>query len=199
LSLIFFIHFFFIFSSERRLPGYAIGGLSGGESKDAFWRVVNQCASKLPFQKPRYLMGVGYAVDLVVCSALGVDMYDCVFPSRTARFATALVPWGSLHLKNAEMAKDMRPIDENCQCMVCKQFTRSYLHSLVASKEKLAWQLITYHNIAFQMWLMRSIRSSIIDGSFPDFVNKFMRLQFPQKNYPTWVVDALASAGITLQ
>jgi tRNA-guanine family transglycosylase len=92
----------------RDLPGYAIGGLSGGESKDEFWKVVVQCTAKLPENKPRYLMGVGYAVDLVVCSALGVDMFDCVYPSRTARFGTALIPEGFIHLKAAEFEKDFR-------------------------------------------------------------------------------------------
>jgi len=182
---------------ERNLPGYAIGGLSGGESKDMFWRVVNQCAAKLPANKPRYLMGVGYAVDLVVCTALGVDMFDCVFPSRTARFGTALVPTGSIHLKSAEFATDFRPIDADCNCMVCKNYTRAYLHT-VAGREQIGAQLLTYHNIAYQMNLMRTMRNSIIDGTFPTFVQNFIRLQYPTSNYPKWVKEALEAAGITL-
>ncbi len=176
------------------MPGYAIGGLSGGESKDMFWKIVDQCTSKLPDNKPRYLMGVGYAVDLVVCSALGVDMFDCVFPSRTARFGTALVSSGSMHLKSAEFAQDYRPLDADCQCMVCKNYTRAYLHTVVG-KEQLGAQMLTYHNIAYQMRLMKSIRAAILDGTFPKFVREFMIQQFPSKIYPKWSVDALEAAG----
>jgi len=103
---------------ERNLPGYAIGGLAGGEDKDSFWRVVAQCTAGLPENKPRYVMGVGYPLDIVVCSALGADMYDCVYPTRTARFGTALVPEGVLKLKQNAMATDERPIDPTCSCMV---------------------------------------------------------------------------------
>eukprot|EP00438_Fugacium_kawagutii_P006220 Skav219208 [mRNA] locus=scaffold537:178168:178491:+ [translate_table: standard] len=97
---------------KRDLPGYAIGGLSGGEAKGEFWRVVEQCTrpgAGLPEQKPRYLMGVGYPLDIVVCVALGVDMFDCVYPCRTARFGTALVRSGQLRLTSAEFANDFRP------------------------------------------------------------------------------------------
>ena len=97
---------------KRDLPGYAIGGLSGGEAKNEFWRVVEQCTrpgAGLPEQKPRYLMGVGYPLDIVICVALGVDMFDCVYPCRTARFGTALVRSGQLRLTSAEFANDFRP------------------------------------------------------------------------------------------
>eukprot|EP01112_Ceratiomyxa_fruticulosa_P012015 TRINITY_DN3308_c0_g1_i2.p1 TRINITY_DN3308_c0_g1~~TRINITY_DN3308_c0_g1_i2.p1 ORF type:complete len:394 (-),score=64.92 TRINITY_DN3308_c0_g1_i2:35-1216(-) len=182
---------------KRNLPGYAIGGLSGGESKDMFWKIVAQCAEKLPPSKPRYLMGVGYAVDLVVCSALGVDMFDCVFPSRTARFGTALVMTGSIHLKSQIYAMDFDPIDKDCDCMVCKKYTRAYLHT-VAAHEGIGGQLLTYHNIAFQMNLMRRIREAIINNTFPDFVKNFMYGVYPKKDYPSWVFDSLAFVGINL-
>lgn len=185
------------FYAERDLPGYAIGGLSGGESKDQFWRIVHQCTDGLPKSKPRYLMGVGYAVDVVVSSALGVDMFDCVFPTRTARFGSALVPSGSLNLKSAEFASDYRPIDDNCKCMVCQTYTRAYLHTL-CGKEQLCGQLLSYHNIAYMMNLTRNMRTAIIDGWFPQFVHQFMHQQFPNKDYPTWAVDALLAAGILL-
>uniref|UniRef100_A0A670KDM8 Queuine tRNA-ribosyltransferase catalytic subunit 1 n=1 Tax=Podarcis muralis TaxID=64176 RepID=A0A670KDM8_PODMU len=107
--------------TKRDVPGFAIGGLSGGEAKDHFWRMVDLSTNHLPRNKPRYLMGVGYATDLVVCVALGCDMFDCVFPTRTARFGSALVPWGSLQLKNKQYAKDFRPIDENCDCPTCQR------------------------------------------------------------------------------
>jgi tRNA-guanine family transglycosylase len=171
--------------------------LSGGESKDSFWRVVSQCASKLPENKPRYLMGVGYAVDLVVCSALGVDMFDCVYPSRTARFGTALVPTGTIHLKSSEFAKDYTPLDSTCNCMVCMKYTKAYLHTIVG-KEQLGAQLLTYHNIAYQMNLMKSLRDSLLHDNFVQFVLEFMKLQYPNNNYPKWTRDALEDAGINL-
>ena len=181
---------------KRDLPGYAIGGLSGGESKDSFWRIVDQCCQKLPKNKPRYLMGVGYAVDLVVCSALGVDMFDCVYPSRTARFGTALITNGTIHLKSKEFEKDYTPLDINCNCMVCAKYTRAYLHTIVG--DQIGAQLLTYHNIAYQMNLMSSIRKSIMENSFKTFVLNFMKNQFPNNAYPKWTRDALASAGIEL-
>mmetsp|Transcript_15297 Transcript_15297/g.25240 ORF Transcript_15297/g.25240 Transcript_15297/m.25240 type:complete len:323 (-) Transcript_15297:202-1170(-) len=179
------------------LPGYAIGGLAGGEDKNLFWRVVAQCTAALPENKPRYCMGVGYPVDLVVCVALGVDMFDCVFPSRTARFGTALVPMGMMNLKNSEYGTDYRPIDASCHCMVCKKYTRAYLHT-VAGKEAVGGQLLTYHNIAYQMSLMRSLRQAIINNTFPDFVRSFIQTQYPANDVPGWIVDALEVAGIPL-
>jgi queuine tRNA-ribosyltransferase len=108
---------------KRDTPGYAIGGLSGGEEKDRFWRVVDLCTDYLPVEKPRYSMGVGYAVDLVVCSALGVDMFDCVFPTRTGRFGNALTARGTIQLRNQMYANDSRPIDADCNCVACKRYT----------------------------------------------------------------------------
>ncbi|RWW19504.1 hypothetical protein GW17_00016440 [Ensete ventricosum] len=125
---------------------YAIGGLSGGEDKDSFWRVVAQCTAALPEDKPRYVMGVGYPLDIVVCSALGADMYDCVYPTRTARFGTALIP----ELKNRAMANDERPIDPTCLCMVCRNYTRAYLHCVV-TKDPMGSQLVSYHNLSYMM------------------------------------------------
>ncbi|TTA69414.1 Queuine tRNA-ribosyltransferase catalytic subunit 1 [Bagarius yarrelli] len=106
--------------TKRDVAGFAIGGLSGGEEKDDFWKMVTLSTDYLPREKPRYLMGVGYAVDLVVCVALGCDMFDCVFPTRTARFGSALVPWGSLQIRHKQYAKDFQPIDPECQCPTCK-------------------------------------------------------------------------------
>ncbi|EXB86661.1 Queuine tRNA-ribosyltransferase [Morus notabilis] len=135
---------------DRNLPGYAIGGLAGGEDKDSFWRVVAQCTAALPENKPRYVMGVGYPLDIVVCSALGADMYDCVYPTRTARFGTALIPEGVLKLKNKVMAEDTRPIDPTCDCMVCKNYTRAYIHCLV-TVDAMGSQLVSYHNLYYMM------------------------------------------------
>ncbi|CAM2109844.1 queuine tRNA-ribosyltransferase catalytic subunit 1 [Caretta caretta] len=185
--------------TQRDVPGFAIGGLSGGEAKDHFWRMVTLSTDHLPRGKPRYLMGVGYATDLVVCVALGCDMFDCVFPTRTARFGSALVPWGSLPVKNKQFAKDFRPIDENCDCPTCRRYSRAFLHALVRS-ETVAMHLLTVHNIAYQLNLMRSIRESIVEQRFPQFVRDFMRTMYgSQERYPPWAVEALASVNITLE
>ncbi|KAL6846175.1 hypothetical protein ACP4OV_023623 [Aristida adscensionis] len=217
---------------ERNLPGYAIGGLAGGEDKDSFWRVVAQCTAGLPENKPRYVMGVGYPLDIVVCSALGADMYDCVYPTRTARFGTALVPevgpvqlqlrlqlpaaatavapfaagsscslscqpLGVLKLKQNAMATDERPIDPTCSCMVCKKYTRAYLHCLV-TKDAMGSQLLSYHNLSFMMRLSRDLHMSILEGRFPEFVRGFLRVQFPKGDVPQWVCNAMEVAGIDI-
>ena len=183
---------------KRNTPGFAVGGLSGGEAKDDFWRMVHVSTDELPRDKPRYLMGVGFAVDLVVCSALGVDMYDCVFPSRTARFGTALVRAapGSINLKSKEYAADFRPIEEGCECETCRHYTRAYLRTIVS--ETASCHLITVHNIKFQLKLMSDVREAIKEDRFPDFVREFMLESFPKKDYPGWTVDALKAVGVTL-
>ncbi|XP_072704655.1 queuine tRNA-ribosyltransferase catalytic subunit 1 [Ciconia boyciana] len=184
--------------TRRDVPGFAIGGLSGGEEKDRFWRMVKLSTDRLPRDKPRYLMGVGYATDLVVCVALGCDMFDCVFPTRTARFGSALVPWGSLQLKNERFAKDFRPIDENCRCPTCQRHSRAYLHALIRS-ETAALHHLTVHNIAYQLNLMGSIRESILAQRFPEFVRGFLGAMYgPRERVPPWVLEALAAVGITL-
>ncbi|KAG0716974.1 Queuine tRNA-ribosyltransferase catalytic subunit 1 [Chionoecetes opilio] len=171
--------------TARDAPGYAIGGLSGGEDKDRFWPVVLQCTKQLPRQKPRYCMGVGVAPDLVVCCALGVDMFDCVYPTRTARFGCALVDQGQINLKHKKFNGDFRPIDEACECSTCHHYTRAYLHTLV-TKEPVACHLVSVHNIAYQMKLMRRIRESIKAGGFEAFVQDFMAEYYQGKeDYPT--------------
>ncbi|KAG5251012.1 queuine tRNA-ribosyltransferase [Salix suchowensis] len=182
---------------ERNLPGYAIGGLAGGEDKDSFWRVVAQCTALLPEDKPRYVMGVGYPLDIVVCSALGADLYDCVYPTRTARFGTALVPEGVLKLKHKAMAEDTRPIDPTCSCMVCKNYTRAYIHCLV-TKDAMGSQLLSYHNLHYMLQLSRDLHSSIIEERFPDFVRGFLQKMFPKGDVPEWVCNAMEVAGIKI-
>eukprot|EP00850_Spirogloea_muscicola_P020374 SM000214S06768 [mRNA] locus=s214:62316:65492:+ [translate_table: standard] len=189
---------------KRDLPGYAIGGLAGGEDKESFWRVVAQCTAGLPENKPRYVMGVGYPLDILVCSALGADMYDCVYPTRTARFGTALVPEGVVKLKLASMADDFRPIDPSCACMVCKRYTRAYLHTIVG-KDPIGSHLVTYHNIAYMMkdkvymWqLSWDIHSAIINNAFDEYVQAFLLKQFPGGQVPAWVQRAMAVAGVDI-
>jgi queuine tRNA-ribosyltransferase len=192
---------------DDKVSGFAIGGLAGGESKDEFWRVVNQCCKALPDNKPRYLMGVGYPLDLVVCTALGVDMYDCVYPTRTARFGVALVPGaapGTLRLKSHECSTDSRVVQQGCGCQACAGgISRARLHSLLKSGNCVAAQLLTQHNIAYMMALVRNMRQAILTGSFGDFVREFVYDQFRGKanggeNVPKWVKDALEETGINL-
>uniref|UniRef100_A0A8C4TJN0 Queuine tRNA-ribosyltransferase catalytic subunit 1 n=1 Tax=Erpetoichthys calabaricus TaxID=27687 RepID=A0A8C4TJN0_ERPCA len=185
--------------TKRDVPGFAIGGLSGGEEKDHFWKMVTLSTDDLPRDKPRYLMGVGYATDLVVCVALGCDMFDCVFPTRTARFGTALVPWGSLQLRHKQFAKDFQPIDPNCECATCKRYSRAFIHAIFKTNTA-AMHHITIHNIAYQLTLMRLVRQSIVEKRFPDFVRSFMSRMYSGKGgYPEWAVEALASVNIALE
>ncbi|XP_028678924.2 queuine tRNA-ribosyltransferase catalytic subunit 1 isoform X1 [Erpetoichthys calabaricus] len=185
--------------TKRDVPGFAIGGLSGGEEKDHFWKMVTLSTDDLPRDKPRYLMGVGYATDLVVCVALGCDMFDCVFPTRTARFGTALVPWGSLQLRHKQFAKDFQPIDPDCECATCKRYSRAFIHAIFKTNTA-AMHHITIHNIAYQLTLMRSVRQSIVEKRFPDFVRSFMSRMYSGKGgYPEWAVEALASVNIALE
>ncbi|KAH6598620.1 hypothetical protein BASA50_003656 [Batrachochytrium salamandrivorans] len=163
---------------KRNANGYAIGGLSGGESKDTFWRIVSLCTDLLPENKPRYCMGVGYGEDLVVCSALGVDMYDCVFPTRTARFGNALTRSGALKLRHRQYERDFRPIEEHCECFTCKNHTRSHLHRLMHARETVGCHLVSIHNIAYQMQLMSSIRDSITRDDFPTFIRQYMHTYY---------------------
>ncbi|XP_031557109.1 queuine tRNA-ribosyltransferase catalytic subunit 1-like [Actinia tenebrosa] len=145
-----------------------------------------------------HLRKVSYAVDLVVCCALGADMYDCVYPTRTARFGTALVPWGQLHLKNKQYGNDLKPIDDKCSCYTCKKHSRAYLNSLIG-KESVACHLITIHNIYYQMQLMHDIRESIKQDKFPEFIRKFMSKMYPKSDYPLWAIESLKSVNVELE
>jgi tRNA-guanine transglycosylase len=191
---------------DEQIPGYAIGGLAGGESKEEFWKVVDQCCKALPDDKPRYLMGVGYPLDLVVCSALGVDMYDCVYPTRTARFGVALVPGstGTMRLKSNEFYNDHRPIMEGCKCQACAGgFTRARLHTLLKRGNPLAATLMTNHNIAYMMHLVRGMREAIFEDRYDEYVINFINDHFigsenGGEDVPQWVYDALCAAGINI-
>jgi len=183
---------------KRKVNGYAIGGLSGGEAKDDFWKMVLLSSKMLPCDKPKYVMGVGFAVDLVICCALGADMFDCVFPTRTARFGSALTPSGQISLKNTKYKMDLEPIDSNCICSTCKTYTRAYLHHIV-STESVSCSLLSVHNLTYQMQLMEGIRDSIKKNKFPEFVQEFMSTMYPNKDYPKWCIEALQSVNIDLK
>ncbi|KCV67461.1 queuine tRNA-ribosyltransferase [Fonticula alba] len=182
---------------KRNTPGYAIGGLSGGEAKDAFWRTVAHTAPLLPENKPIYCMGVGFAIDLVVCTALGVDMFDCVYPTRTARFGTALTDAGNMQLKHSKYATDLQPIDADCPCMTCRTYSRAYLHSILG-QETVVCHLLSIHNVAYQLRLMTRMRDAIIADEFPAFVRTFMSTMFAHSPYPQWIVDSMRSVNVEL-
>lgn len=185
---------------KRNLPGYAIGGLSGGEDKEAFWKTVLTCTKALPDDRPIYCMGVGYAIDLVVCVALGVDMFDCVFPTRTARFGNALTKEGSLNLKNSRFREDFTPLESDCGCFTCKNYTRAFLQTVVATKEATACQLLTIHNVSYQLRLMNQMQSAIEAGEFPVFVRRFLDDLY-KKNLqpiPGWVCNAFKAVNLDL-
>nr|XP_014089183.1 queuine tRNA-ribosyltransferase catalytic subunit [Bactrocera oleae] len=182
---------------QRKVRGYAVGGLSGGESKHEFWRTVHVCTDLLPKDKPRYLMGVGFAADLVVCVALGIDMFDCVFPTRTARFGCALVNTGQMNLKNKKYENDMRPIDDECECSTCSRYTRSYLHH-IAAMEAVSCSLLSIHNVAYQLRLMRSMREAIQRDQFPQYICDFMAKHFEGELVPLWIREALKAVNVEL-
>jgi tRNA-guanine transglycosylase len=205
----------------RDTPGIAIGGLSGGEAKDAYCRVVDTCTGLLPEKKPRYVMGVGYPEDLVVSVALGADMFDCVWPTRTAvsphsyqvssdakhskRFGNAITDGGVLNLRNAIYSTDFTAIEEGCQCVCCRStdegglgITRAYIYH-VASKETAGAHLLTMHNVHYQLNLMNNVRQAIIEDRYPVFLKEFFAKLYADKSkYPEWAVDALKGVGVDL-
>ena len=147
-------------------PGYAIGGLSVGEPKEDMLRVLEHTAPRLPADKPRYLMGVGTPEDLVAGVAGGVDMFDCVMPTRNARNGHLFTRFGDVRLKNARYKQDLRPPDPSCACYTCRNFSRAYLHHLHKVGEILGAQLNTIHNLAYYQTLMREMREAIEAGRF---------------------------------
>ncbi len=145
--------------------GYGIGGLSVGEARDEMLMALAAAARELPEDRPRYLMGVGDPLSLVEAVALGVDMFDCVAPTRTARHGTALTSAGRISLRNAEYAKDPRPVDESCTCLTCSTVSRAYLRHLLLVSEPTVLRLLTVHNLAWMMLLMREVRCAINEGT----------------------------------
>ncbi|MCR4962451.1 MAG: tRNA guanosine(34) transglycosylase Tgt [Firmicutes bacterium] len=156
-------------------PGYGIGGLSVGEPKPVMYDILETITPLLPEDKPRYLMGVGSPDCLVEGVARGVDMFDCVLPTRMARNGAVLTPRGRMNLRNAAYAKDLRPIDENCQCYACRNFSRAYIRHLIKENEVLGIRLTSIHNLYYLCHLMQDIRRAILDGSFGSFRREFWR------------------------
>jgi queuine tRNA-ribosyltransferase len=149
--------------------GYAIGGLSVGEDKDTREAMLDVTVPELPHNQPRYLMGVGTPEDLVEAVTRGVDMFDCVLPTRNARNGMALTRFGRLVIKNAEHTSSSLPLDEVCGCYTCRHYSRAYLRHLYNSREILAYRLLTIHNLYYYLELMADLRRALAQGTFLDF------------------------------
>jgi queuine tRNA-ribosyltransferase len=159
---------------EIGFEGYAIGGLSVGEEKHQMYDTTEFIAPLLPKEKPRYLMGVGTPEDLVESVARGIDMFDCVMPTRNARNGQVFTTYGKVNVRNAKHAKEAVPLDEECACSVCQRYTRAYIRHLYMNDEILASILCSYHNIAFYLDTMRQIRQAIALGEFATFRARFL-------------------------
>ena len=158
---------------EIGFEGYALGGLSVGEDKSVMFDVINEITPLMPVDRPRYLMGVGTPEDLINAVAAGIDMFDCVLPTRNGRTGQAFTSRGKLNVKNAQWARDNRPLDDQCTCSVCRRHSRAYLRYLYMTGEMLASILLTHHNLAFFLDTMRAVRQSIRSGDFPKFRREF--------------------------
>ncbi len=170
------------FISSLPFPGIAIGGLSVGETKQEMHAMLELVTPLLPADRPRYLMGVGTPEDLVNGILRGVDIFDCVLPTRLARHNAAFSPQGRLNLMNAIFARDPRPIDEACECYTCRTFTRAYLRHLIVAKELLAGTLLSIHNLYTMVHLVDEIRQSILEGTFASKI-------------PTWLEQWQGNSG----
>jgi queuine tRNA-ribosyltransferase len=159
--------------ADLGLPGTAIGGLSVGETKAEMHAMLDVIEPVLPADRPRYLMGVGSPEDLVEGVVRGVDIFDCVLPTRLARNHAALTRQGRLHLRNAEFAADRRPIDPSCDCYACTRVSRAYLRHLIVAREMLAATLISIHNLRTLVRLMQDLRESILRGEVEQFAAAF--------------------------
>jgi len=159
--------------NELGFDGIAIGGLSVGEPKEDMMRVLEHIGPRLPADKPHYLMGVGTPEDLVAGVANGVDMFDCVMPTRNARNGWLFTRFGDIKIKNARYKEDTKPLDETCDCYACKNFSRAYLHHLHRTGEILGARLNTIHNLHYYLQIMKEIRAAIDAGQFAQFVAKF--------------------------
>ena len=152
--------------------GYAIGGLAVGEPANQMYDTIAICNELLPSDKPRYLMGVGTPENLLEAISLGVDMFDCVLPTRNGRNGTVFTGYGQINLINARFQDDLAPLDDSCACYTCTNFSRSYLRHLFKVKEILGLQLSTIHNLHFYQWLMREARRAIVEQRFTAWKNE---------------------------
>lgn len=158
---------------EIGMEGYAIGGLAVGEPKHKMVKIIDQLNPILPQDKPRYLMGVGTPLDILYGIENGVDMFDCVLPTRNARNGTLYTSEGKINIKRKEYAEDESPLDPNCNCYTCRTFTKSYLRHLFVSQEILSFRLNSLHNLTFFLDLVRGARKAIIEGNFKEYKARF--------------------------
>jgi queuine tRNA-ribosyltransferase len=161
------------------LPGHAIGGLAVGETKAQMYTTLENTTPLLPADKPRYLMGVGSPEDLVHSVARGVDIFDCVLPTRLARNGAALTRQGRINMRNKQYAADPDPVEPGCACYTCTHFSRAYIRHLVKSSEILGHQLLSIHNLHLLLTLMREMRAAIVDGTFADYATAFLATYQP--------------------
>lgn len=160
--------------SSLSFDGVAIGGLSVGEPHDLMYDILEETTQWMPKGKARYLMGVGTPDCLVEGVARGVDMFDCVFPTRVARNGMAMIHTGRMNMKNKQYERDFHPIEESCGCYTCRNYTRAYIRHLYKSEELLAFRLVTIHNLYFLLQFMRDMREAIVQGNFSEFREHFM-------------------------
>lgn len=175
-------------------PGFAIGGLAVGEPKEGMYPAIELSTRVLPEHKPRYLMGVGHPEDLVAAVALGVDMFDCVYPTRTGRFGYALTPAGRLNLKLSRHLDDPNPLDPQCDCYACQHFSRAYLTHLVRAEEILAMRMLSLHNLRYLHRLMEQARRAIQAGDYGEFAREFAEQRYG-KEVPGWFSRSLQEGG----
>lgn len=161
---------------DMEFDGYAIGGLSVGEADYEMYRILDVTNGTLPREKPRYLMGVGMPANLIEGVARGVDMFDCVLPTRNGRNGNLLTNRGRINIKNARFERDFSPIDETCDCYACKNFTKAYVRHLYRAGEILAARLCSWHNLRFLVRMMQNARRAIMDGNYPDFRSETLAL-----------------------
>ena len=160
---------------ELNFSGYGIGGLMIGEPSSLTQEMVQVVNSVIPQKKARYLMGCGYPEDIIDAVALGVDLFDCVLPTRNGRTGMAFTSSGKVIIKASKYARDQNPLDEHCRCYTCRNFSRAYLRHLFNAGEALAGRLVSYHNIYFYIKLMRQIQRSIKNGTFSQFARRIRK------------------------
>ena len=169
---------------EMDFPGYAIGGTSVGEDKKTMYRMVKWSAEALPFEKPRYLMGVGAVNDLLEAVSLNIDMCDCVLPTRIARHGTLMTSQGRINIKKAVYKDDFTPLDPNCDCYCCRNYTKAYLNHLMRTQEGFGTRLMSIHNIRFLLKLMEDARTAIKEDRFNDFKHEVLStMKFDERGF----------------
>lgn len=172
---------------EMDFPGYSIGGTSVGEPKDVMYKMIDDSIKHLPEDKPRYLMGVGSVDGIFEGVIHGVDMFDCVLPTRIARHGTAMTSTGRVNIRNKQFEYDLNPLDKNCDCEACKNYTKSYLRHLIRTKEGYGMRLLSIHNLRFLLKLTEEIREAIRDDRLLEFRDEvYERYGIDSKDHPGW-------------